>query len=152
VFLAPHLLVGAPPPWSVETLPAVVHRRRLGRVPRLHGAPFLWEERDFGGPAVTGGPAPVIGFGLIVGGVGVGATLLVFCRFSAFSLKREEAIRTYRPLAGDLAAAMLPVIMIGAAVRTAGSVSRERDRKTLGSVMVLPVRVEDILWPKWLGG
>jgi ABC-type transport system involved in multi-copper enzyme maturation permease subunit len=151
VFLAPHLLVGAPAPWAPGTR-RIVRRRVLVRIRRVHGNPFLWKEWYFGGPAIAGELTQVIVFGLIVGGLAVGAAFVLFALFGAFPLEREEAIRTYRPLAGDVAAALLPVVMIAAAVRTAGSIGRERDRKTLDTLLVLPVRVEDILWPKWLGG
>jgi hypothetical protein len=64
---------------------------------------------------------------------------------------RRGAARASNAVARDLALALLTVIMIGTALRAAATVGRERDRRTLDSLRVLPAGPTAVLWAKWLG-
>ena len=43
------------------------------------------------------------------------------------------------------------LMLLSVAVRAAGSVSGERDRQTLDSLLTSPLEVTEILWGKWVG-
>jgi ABC-type Na+ efflux pump permease subunit len=43
------------------------------------------------------------------------------------------------------------LLLLGVAVRAAGSISGERERQTLDSLLSSPLSNQDILWGKWLG-
>ena len=58
---------------------------------------------------------------------------------------------TFTPLVRIGTVCLLPIVCLAAGFRAAGSVVRERERRTLDGLLVLPVTRERILGAKWLG-
>jgi ABC-type transport system involved in multi-copper enzyme maturation permease subunit len=144
----PHLLVGAPPPGLPDARPPA-KRARILRVPPVGDDPLLWKELHFGGTAAVGELLRVIAYGLI----GVGLTIGLTAALVALGHPdiRRSAGQFGNTAARDLALALLTVVMIGTALRAAGAVSRERERRTLDSLRVLPAGPDAVLRAKWLG-
>lgn len=147
VALVPHLLVGAPPPWSPAARPPA-KRTRILPVPPIGDDPLLWKELHFGGSAAAGELVRVIAYGLIGGGLTVGLTFLLTSLFGLPRWVREEGGHGSR----GLTLALLTVAAVGTALRAAATVGRERERQTLDSLRVLPAGPDAVLWAKWLGG
>jgi ABC-type transport system involved in multi-copper enzyme maturation permease subunit len=95
-------------------------------------------------------------FGRVVVGLLVLASFLPAANLLVHALREEEVpwgeladgMNQWARLVGAGASCLL---LLGVAVRAAGSISGERDRQTLDSLLTTPVDSDAILWGKWLG-
>jgi ABC-type Na+ efflux pump permease subunit len=62
--------------------------------------------------------------------------------------ERRYVVGSWARVVGALVACLL---LVGVAVRAAGSISGERERQTLDSLLTCPLRASGILFAKWLG-
>ncbi len=148
--LAPRLLRGALPTFP-STGPPALRRTRILPVPQVGGDPLLWKELNFGGPAAAAELFRVIVYGLIGGGLTVGLTFILIRQVGALAAQRRDTILAFIPVSQNIALTVLAAITVGAALRAAGSIGRERERQTLDNLLVLPGGRDAVLWAKWLG-
>jgi ABC-type transport system involved in multi-copper enzyme maturation permease subunit len=87
----------------------------------------------------------LIALGLIVGCV-------MAPMLAAWLLSSHNAGIEVEPWIRSLTIALTFILMLLTAVNSAGRVSREKERDTLGALLVLPVTTGEILFTKWLGG
>ncbi|HET6573030.1 MAG TPA: ABC transporter permease subunit, partial [Fimbriiglobus sp.] len=120
--------------------------------PRVSGRdPFLWKERYTTGTKRTADDDSIRGV-LIAVGVGVGVTVAFFALIGLLALVVSGFSRNGMAAAGWLmviagvGAMLLYLLTVGSA--TAGSVVKERQRRTLESLLAIPVDRRAILWPK----
>ncbi|HMC64895.1 MAG TPA: ABC transporter permease subunit, partial [Gemmataceae bacterium] len=120
--------------------------------PQIGDEALLWKEMHHG---ATVAPVLVSMTALLVG------LVLVAVVFIAALVVLAD-VTDDRPLGRGIAAAVNPVIRVlsivlagmwcfGLAFRAVSAVSRERDQRTLDSLLILPVERSDILRAKWLG-
>jgi ABC-type transport system involved in multi-copper enzyme maturation permease subunit len=118
------------------------------RLPRVGSRPMIWKEL-FAEPTFRFNRAGMV----------ITATFVTLCLFFGLFI---EACSFAFGLWGDMDVHMNAVtrglgtfiaclLLLGVAVRAAGSFSGERDRQTLVSLLCTPLRAREILGAKWLG-
>jgi ABC-type transport system involved in multi-copper enzyme maturation permease subunit len=110
---------------------------------------LLWKERYQGGPPVVASPL----FWVLV--VLVGSPFLMMLVGSlVYALQSGGLHNQFRALAGIISPGVYittALYCLGAGMRAAGSVARERQQQTLDSLLCLPGERSEILWAKCLG-
>jgi ABC-type transport system involved in multi-copper enzyme maturation permease subunit len=125
-------------------------RARVLPVPPIGDQPLLWKELYFGGSAGAGELLRVVGYALVGLVLTVGLTTGV-ARLGSLGV-RTEVIDEPNPFARSATVTVLTVVTVGTAVRSAAAVSRERERRTLDSLLALPGGRDAVLRAKWVGG
>jgi ABC-type transport system involved in multi-copper enzyme maturation permease subunit len=155
-----------PPAWA-EVLAEEVRPRRHSlridntsdlplpayRPPPVTDEPLLWKEMYVGSPPLAGPPPRDLT--LVAGLVFLVAAVLGCLILLARAMDPAGAAQTVGAINGVLRVVgilLTTVWCVSISFRTAGSVSRERDHRTLDALLTLPVEREDILRAKWLGG
>lgn len=136
-----------------EPEPVPVHASpSLASLPPVSDHPLLWKE------LVHDPPAPIAPARVVVKRVGAavlfGAVFVWALMLAGWLLQRLDghALLTLNYLLRGLGILLALVWCVGLAFRTASSISRERDRATLGMLLTLPVDRDALLRAKWLGG
>jgi ABC-type transport system involved in multi-copper enzyme maturation permease subunit len=147
---AARALPNEPPATDLSPFPDAPDRTLV--VPPLdEGRPLVWKERYFGAGIVLAEltRAAVVGAGFIL--AWMVAYLALFALLAASGVP-QPLIRLGSE-SGPLLAAMTIVVLGGscltAALFTAGSVSREREARTLDGLLSLPGDWSDVLGAKW---
>jgi ABC-type transport system involved in multi-copper enzyme maturation permease subunit len=141
-----------PKPEAAVALPRAIDPPPLTRVilapPVDEERPLLWKERYFGAGAVSWELYRLVGDALLCWPLFAGIAIL------ATTLSDHRAFEEYRRLThglvGFLTLPAMALIVLGAGLRAAGSVSRERERKTLDSLLTMPDGRDALLRAKWL--
>src|SRR5262249_41900181 len=103
--------------------------------PPIDGDPLLWKEEHFGGGLPIWKPFLAAGCFVFVG----------------FSWALPPLLLMGEWVLGLVAVVLYASLLIGVTVSAAGSVSREREQRTLDGLLVLPGGREAVLRAKWLG-
>jgi ABC-type transport system involved in multi-copper enzyme maturation permease subunit len=138
----------------VARAPELAHRHVLpGKPrPRVGAHAMLWKElyaepglgADRVGRAV--GPIPVL-----LGLFWLGYLLLGFCLLSlTISSSAEDFGRAFNRLIRSLGTPLAALLWLGIALRAAGTLTSERERQTLDSLLTTPLENRAILFAKWL--
>jgi ABC-type transport system involved in multi-copper enzyme maturation permease subunit len=121
-------------------------------LPPVGDNPLLWKERYHGSRA-SGGTPTLVGatWGLIALPIGP-LVILVFLSLIPFGPRVGDQFSSQVGfLTRGLGAFVLLVMAISVAFRAAGSISREREERTLDGLLCLPIDRLAILKAKWLG-
>ncbi|HEY1381141.1 MAG TPA: ABC transporter permease [Gemmataceae bacterium] len=149
--LLPHPLVG--PPLRRRRQP--LRRNRVLRVPPVGDDALLWKELHFGGGSAASELWRTIGYALIGVALTVGLARGMAAIGTPVGLREdlawESAARAANPAGRDMSLAILTAVMVGTALRAAVAVGRERERRTLDTLRILPGGSAAVLRAKWLG-
>jgi ABC-type transport system involved in multi-copper enzyme maturation permease subunit len=122
-------------------------RRR--RLPRVGDAAMVWKEVH---------AEPLFRFnraGLVVVGTFVALCLIFGGFYVVLMIAAGHLTDTLRQsmntVARSLGTFIACLLLLGVAVRAAGSITGERERQTLDSLLGSPLAADEILWGKWLG-
>jgi len=148
--------------WAVLRLRAVALKQASGPPPRrfkvresaaqrVGDDPMLWKEA-FAKVRVRSGWLARLGAAILVGGPllpGLGIVGMAIWYFVDIGWDElSEAMYNWVRIAGTSVACLM---LLAVAVRAAGSISGERERQTLDTLLTTPIDSTDILFAKWLG-
>jgi ABC-type transport system involved in multi-copper enzyme maturation permease subunit len=121
------------------------------RIPRLQSDedPLLWKETWFGPRLLPPPESPAhLALSMLLlfaGGIG----LMVLTSVTATRIERGGPLGDiYGPLGRAMAAALLPLLVLGVGLLAAGSVATERQRQTLDGLLALPGSRSEVLRAK----
>ncbi len=139
--------VGPPPPrpWSAPRAGGRYRARRwIGDT-----APMMWKELhgEFG----IAIPPLLWAMLVIAGSSALGLMVLTFFCGVAMIRSGKEVSEFANIWMRICCGAMATVILLGIALRAAGTFTREKERQTLDSLLTTPLRDEEILLAKWMG-
>jgi ABC-type transport system involved in multi-copper enzyme maturation permease subunit len=140
---------------------APVRSRRKGvlarRRPPVGERPMLWKEVRVEGGLRFGWLGRIL-VGLLVGVSFIPVVVIFYFMFFDAQNNLVYRINGWQEFGQSVNYWLRPVnaiismlMLLGVAVRAAGSVSGERDRDTLVSLMGTPLSTQEILWGKWAG-
>lgn len=138
-------LLRRPAPSPVPSAKAL----RVFPVPPIEGDPLLWKELHFGGNPAIGELIRSIGclilmLEALVAGVAIFLLALV-------NEPPKAVVRDIGEMARGLAVLSLAGMAVAVTGYAAGSVSREREQKTLDALLTLPFGRGAVLRAKWIG-
>jgi ABC-type transport system involved in multi-copper enzyme maturation permease subunit len=122
---------------------------RMFRPPRVRDHPMCWKELYFGGNPAAGELLRTVSLGVIIIEAVVGTFLLVSLMQHVEVPK--TVVREWNAILRPIALSALAAAMLGGAVFAAGSITQERERKTLDALLALPHGRTGVLRAKWLG-
>jgi ABC-type transport system involved in multi-copper enzyme maturation permease subunit len=122
---------------------------RIFPVSSVGDDPLLWKERHFGGGTEHWEFIRLLGIGLSCYSLFIGTGLLIDFREGVRSF--EDTRQWSLTLLGILTLSVMSLLTVGAGLRAAGGVSRERERGTLDGLLTLPGGRADVLRAKWRG-
>jgi ABC-type transport system involved in multi-copper enzyme maturation permease subunit len=132
---------------TIQPRPPVGDPLALSRtfaLPPVGDRPLLWKEQHFGGGTTAWEMFRVAEIVLTGYALVVGTTMVL-------SFWVENDRRGLRHVFGIQTVVPMTLFIVGVALRAAGSVSRERERRTLDSLLTLPGGRAEVLRAKWLG-
>jgi ABC-type transport system involved in multi-copper enzyme maturation permease subunit len=144
-------LARAAAPFLRQPVESLLPRAAAVRVfppPPVGRDPLLWKELHFGGSATAGE---------LFRSAGCLIVLLELLATAPLALMMAQApspgmvAREMRPFYASLVVALTGALCLGVAVTAAGSVSHERERRTLDGLLTLPDGRAAVLEAKWLG-
>lgn len=119
--------------------------------PPVGERPMLWKEvhiepgLGMAGVSRALGPVPVV-----LGLFALTYLTLGFCAMSAVNPSADSLARLVNGLVRGLGTPVLCLMLVGIALRAAGTMTVERERQTLDSLLTTPLADRDILGAKWL--
>jgi ABC-type transport system involved in multi-copper enzyme maturation permease subunit len=119
------------------------------RLPRVSDHPMIWKE-VYAEPTFRFNRTGMVVTATFISVCLVIATFIEACLLT-FGLSFGDLDRYMNTGARFLGTAVACLLLLGVAVRAAGSFSGERDRQTLVSLLSTPLEGRQILWAKWLG-
>jgi ABC-type transport system involved in multi-copper enzyme maturation permease subunit len=135
------------PAQRVQKVPGRWRRPRVGRLPMIWkelfiepGFKFTWVGWLVAGIAVLLSLAPAVYL--------AGDALLGLVTGYGFGPQLTGSMNLWARVTST---AVLCLMLIGVAVRAAGSITGERDRETMDGLLTSPLQSHDILFAKWLG-
>lgn len=119
------------------------------RLPRVTDQPMIWKE-VFAEPTFRFNRTGMVVTATFVSISLILCTFVLICLFS-FGWSTGTMNLYMNSGARSLGTFIACLLLMGVAVRAAGSLSGERDRDTLVSLLSTPLEDGEILWGKWLG-
>jgi ABC-type transport system involved in multi-copper enzyme maturation permease subunit len=119
------------------------------RLPRVSDRPMVWKE-VFAEPIFRFNRAGLVVVGTFVAMCLILGVFFVILAFAAGFLL-GDLDRAMNMVARYLGTFVACLLLAGVAVRAAGCISGERERRTLDSLLSSPLTNQEILWAKWLG-
>jgi hypothetical protein len=119
------------------------------RLPRVSNRPMIWKE-VFAEPTFRFNRTGMVLTATFLSVCLILGFFIESCLF-AFGLSFGEMDRYMNQGARTLGTFFACLLLVGVAIRAAGSFSSERDRQTLVSLLGTPLEGHEILWAKWLG-
>jgi ABC-type transport system involved in multi-copper enzyme maturation permease subunit len=119
------------------------------RLPRVGNHPMLWKE-VYAEPTFRFNRTGMVVTATFLSVCLIAASFVEVCLF-AFGLSFGDMDRYMNAGARGLGTFFACLLLLGVAVRAAGSFSGERDRQTLVSLLSTPLEGREILWAKWWG-